>query len=352
MSNTIFEKIDNLNPLLNIVALKRAANILKNEGLVAFPTETVYGLGANALNENAIKKIYIAKGRPSDNPLIVHIANKDDIYPLINDVPKVALLLMDKFWPGALTIVLKKSSLIPNITSGGLDTVAIRMPDNKIALALIKECGFPLAAPSANTSTKPSPTNANHVYKDLNGKIDMIIDGGNCDFGIESTVVEVLDNKVTILRPGNITKEMLESVVENVSIDKAILTNNSNMIAKAPGMKYKHYAPLGDVFIIDGNIDNIISHILKYLKTDKENNLKSIVIASNETINNYSSFTALNVGSRKDLDEIAKNIFNILRECDNLNVEKIYIESFAEKGVGLAIMNRLKKAAGYKIINV
>ncbi|WP_408647047.1 Sua5 family C-terminal domain-containing protein [[Clostridium] colinum] len=145
---------------------------------------------------------------------------------------------------------------------------------------------------------------------------------------------------------------MLESVVENVSIDKAILTNNSNMIAKAPGMKYKHYAPLGDVFIIDGNIDNIISHILKYLKTDKENNLKSIVIASNETINNYSSFTALNVGSRKDLDEIAKNIFNILRECDNLNVEKIYIESFAEKGVGLAIMNRLKKAAGYKIINV
>ncbi len=352
MSNTIFEKIDSLNPLLDIVALKKAANILKNDGLVAFPTETVYGLGANALKEEAVKKIYIAKGRPSDNPLIVHIAKKDDIYPLVDSVPKNALILMDKFWPGTLTIILKKSSIIPKTTSGGLDTVAIRMPKNNIALALIKECGFPLAAPSANTSTKPSPTLASHVYKDLNGKIDMIIDGGSCNFGIESTVVEVLDNKVTILRPGSITKEMLEKFVDNVVIDSSILSTNVNLLPKSPGMKYKHYAPLGDVFIINGNIDNIVSYILDSLKNDKINNIKSLVIASDETIDNYSSFDVLNIGSRKNIEIIAKNLFNTLRECDNLNMQKIYIESFSEEGVGLAVMNRLKKASDYKIIEV
>ena len=352
MSNTIFEKIDSLNPLLNIVALKKAANILKNDGLVAFPTETVYGLGANALKEEAVKKIYIAKGRPSDNPLIVHIAKKDDIYPLVDSVPKNALILMDKFWPGALTIIFKKSSIIPKTTSGGLDTVAIRMPKNNIALALIKECGFPLAAPSANTSTKPSPTLASHVYKDLNGKIDMIIDGGSCNFGIESTVVEVLDDKVTILRPGSITKEMLEKFVDNVVIDSSILSTNVNLLPKSPGMKYKHYAPLGDVFIINGNIDNIVSYILDSLKNDKINNIKSLVIASDETIDNYSSFDVLNIGSRKNIEIIAKNLFNTLRECDNLNMQKIYIESFSEEGVGLAVMNRLKKASDYKIIEV
>ena len=352
MSNTIFEKIDSLNPLLNIVALKKAANILKNDGLVAFPTETVYGLGANALKEEAVKKIYIAKGRPSDNPLIVHIAKKDDIYPLVDSVPKNALILMDKFWPGALTIIFKKSSIIPKTTSGGLDTVAIRMPKNNIALALIKECGFPLAAPSANTSTKPSPTLASHVYKDLNGKIDIVIDGGSCNFGIESTVVEVLDDKVTILRPGSITKEMLEKFVDNVVIDSSILSTNVNLLPKSPGMKYKHYAPLGDVFIINGNIDNIVSYILDSLKNDKINNIKSLVIASDETIDNYSSFDVLNIGSRKNIEIIAKNLFNTLRECDNLNMQKIYIESFSEEGVGLAVMNRLKKASDYKIIEV
>lgn len=352
MFDTIFEKVDSLNPLLNIVALKKAANILKNDGLVAFPTETVYGLGANALKEDAVKKIYVAKGRPSDNPLIVHISKKEDIYPLVDSVPKNALILMDKFWPGALTIVLKKSSIIPHTTSGGLDTVAIRMPKNNISLALIEECGFPLAAPSANTSTKPSPTLASHVYNDLNGKIDMIIDGGSCDFGIESTVVEVLDDKVTILRPGSITKEMLSAVVDNVIIDEAILTNNTSLSPKSPGMKYKHYAPFGDVFIIDGNTDKIVSYIIDCLKNDKINNIKSVVIASDETIKNYSSFDAINIGSRNNIETIAKNLFKTLRECDTLNMEKIYIESFLEEGVGLAVMNRLKKASSYKIIKV
>lgn len=352
LNNTIFEKIDSLNPNKDIVALKKAANILKNDGLVAFPTETVYGLGANALKDDAVKKIYIAKGRPSDNPLIVHIADKNDIYPLVDSVPQNALILIENFWPGALTIIFKKSSIIPQTTSGGLDTVAIRMPNNNIALALIRQCGFPLAAPSANTSTKPSPTLASHVYNDLNNKIDMIIDGGKCDFGIESTVVEVLEDSVNILRPGSITKEMLQSVVKNVTIDKAILNNNLNMLPKSPGMKYKHYAPFGDIFIIDGNINNTICYISNCLKEDKKNNINSIVIASDETIKNYSSFNTLNIGSRKDLHMIAKNLFNLLRECDTLNIQKIYIESFLEEGVGFAIMNRLKKAANYKIVKV
>ena len=350
--DTILEKVDKLNPYLNIVALKKAANILKNNNLVAFPTETVYGLGANALEEDAVRKIYIAKGRPSDNPLIVHIADKNDIYNLVDDVPETALILMENFWPGALTIVLKKSPIIPKTTSGGLDTVAIRMPSNKIALALIKECGFPLAAPSANTSTKPSPTLASHVYNDLNGKIDMIIDGGSCDLGLESTVVQVVNDKVIILRPGSITKEMLEKFVKNVSIDKALLDNKSDAIAKAPGMKYKHYAPAGEVFLIDGNINNVTSYIIDALQNDRFNNIKSIVIASDETIKNYASFDAINIGSRNNLDVIAKNMFNALRKCDSLNADKIYIESFLEEGIGFAIMNRLKKAASYKIIRV
>ena len=352
MYDTIFEKVNIFNIHSDIAVLKKAANILKEDGLVAFPTETVYGLGANALKEEAVKKIYVAKGRPSDNPLIVHIADKNDIYKLADNIPKEAIYLIEKFWPGALTIILKKKNIVPSITSGGLESVAIRMPNNNIALALIKECGFPLAAPSANTSTKPSPTLANHVYKDLNGKIDMIIDGGSCDFGIESTVVEVLEDKVNILRPGSITKEMLETVVKKVTIDKALLDNENNILAKAPGMKYKHYAPLGDVFIIDGSFDNMKKYIIDEMTKDKLSNIKSIAIVTDETINNYLSFDVLNLGSRKNLDIIAKNIFNILRECDNLNISKIYIEAFEENGVGFAIMNRLKKAAKYKIIKV
>lgn len=349
---TVLEKIDELNPRNNLVALKKAANILKNNGLVAFPTETVYGLGANALEETAIKKIYIAKGRPSDNPLIVHISSIEEIYPLIDLMPEKALFLAKKFWPGPLTIVLKKSDLIPSITSGGLNTVAIRIPKNNIARALIKECKFPIAAPSANISTKPSPTMACHVYSDLNGKIDMIIDGGPCHFGIESTVIEVLEDKVTILRPGSITKEMLESIVSNVEIDKPILEENLTTLPRSPGMKYKHYAPKGDIFIIDGNTNNVKNYILSSLKNDKIYNINSIAIISAEMMPFYKNFNTLNIGSIKNQQSIAKNIFLVLRKCDSLNMEKIYIEAFSEKGIGLAIMNRLKKASGYNIIKL
>lgn len=350
--NTILQKIDKNNPQNNIVVLKKAANILKNNGLVAFPTETVYGLGANALNEECVKKIYLAKGRPSDNPLIVHISEIEEVYKLALNIPKQAINLMEKFWPGALTIVLKKADTIPNATAGGLDTVAIRLPNNNIARALIKECGFPIAAPSANISGKPSPTTASHVFNDLNGKIDMVLDGGNCEFGLESTVIEVLENKVTILRPGNITKEMLEEVCQNVFIDKAILEKDLKVLPKSPGMKYKHYSPKGEITIINGNSEEISKKILSFLSQDNEN---SIAILSQEIIENYKEFQkykTLNIGSKKNKEEIAKNLFAILRECDNLNIKKIYIESFDEDGIGFAIMNRLKKASGYNIINV
>ena len=348
---TIFEKINTNDKYFNLAVLKKAANILREDGLVSFPTETVYGLGANALREEAVKKIYLAKGRPSDNPLIVHIADKGDIYKFSENVPKEAISLIEKFWPGALTIILKKKNIIPNITSGGLDNVALRMPNNHIALNLIKECGFPLAAPSANTSTKPSPTLASHVYKDLNGKIDMIIDGGKCNFGIESTVVEINDNNVNILRPGSITKKMLETVVKNVTIDKSLLNNNTELI-KCPGMKYKHYAPKGDVFIVDGSFDNMKNYILNQLNRDEQNDIKSIAIVTDETISSYKDTNVLNLGSRADFNIIAKNIFSSLRECDNLNIDKIYIEAFEEEDIGFAIMNRLKKAAKYNIIKV
>lgn len=347
----------NLNTLTkNEVALKlkEAADILKCDGLVAFPTETVYGLGANAFSEKAIKKIFIAKNRPCDNPLIVHIGNKEDVYNLAIDVPPLAISIMDKFWPNALTIVLKKKNIISSSASGGLDTVAIRMPKNEIARSLINFCGFPVAAPSANTSTKPSPTLAKYVYEDLSGKIDMILDGGACSLGIESTVIEVSNDSITILRPGSITKNMLKEVCENVILDKFLLTNtmNSKVEPKSPGMKYKHYAPNANITLVCGCSNKISAYITKCLIDDKKNNIKSIVVAPSEHIHNYANFTLLDIGSIKNLDEIARNLFTILRKCDEIFASKVYIEGFLECEIGLAIMNRLKKASGYTIINV
>ncbi len=298
--NTIVEKIDKNNPENNLVALKRATNILKNNGLVAFPTETVYGLGANALKNECVEKIYLAKGRPSDNPLIVHISKLEDVYKLAKNVPKLAIDIMKKFWPGALTIILEKNEIVPEKTSGGLNTVAIRMPSNKIALALIEKAGFPIAAPSANISGKPSPTNASHVFKDLNSKIDMILDGGDCDFGLESTIIEILENKINILRPGNITKEMLAEVSENIFIDSSILEDNKTNIAKCPGMKYKHYAPKGNITIFKGDMKNICEKMLDLL--EKEEN-EALAIVFSENIKDYPQFSkykTLNIGSIKN----------------------------------------------------
>ncbi|ROR25701.1 L-threonylcarbamoyladenylate synthase [Mobilisporobacter senegalensis] len=347
--NTEIIKIDKVK--FETKELEEAINILRRGGLVAFPTETVYGLGANALNEEAARKIYAAKGRPSDNPLIIHIADKDALNELASEIPKVAENLVEAFWPGPLTIIFKKSDKVPMSTTGGLDTVAIRMPEEPISLALIKESGVYIAAPSANTSGRPSPTKAEHVMDDLNGKIDMIIDGGPVGIGLESTIVDVTSDIPTILRPGFITKDMLETVIGEVEIDQAILDSESDIKPKAPGMKYKHYAPKGDITIFEGNLEDVISQINKKAKENVLNGIKVGIIATDETVHSYNYGIIKSIGTRKDNTSIARSMFALLREFDDLEVEYIYTESFRDAGLGQAIMNRLLKAAGHHVIN-
>lgn len=352
---TFFEKVNQDNPAENQEVFDRAAHIIQNGGLVAFPTETVYGLGANALNPLAVKKIYQAKGRPSDNPLIVHISDISELEPLVKNISPKAKALMDNFWPGPLTIIFEKSDLIPKETSGGLDTVAIRFPQDKVAQFLIKASKRPIAAPSANSSGKPSPTHASHVAFDLDGKIDMIIDGGHCNFGLESTIVDVTSETPYLLRPGSITLSMLESVIGEVKVDKAVLSKlNEGEKPKAPGMKYKHYSPSADVVIIKGELDNITKEIKRLTQKSNEEGKRVCIIATKQTEQAYKGLAAelLIIGDRNKPETIAANLFKMLRKCDFLNMDKVYVEAFDESEVGLAIMNRLKKAAGYNIVNV
>ncbi|WP_167957715.1 L-threonylcarbamoyladenylate synthase [Anaerosporobacter faecicola] len=334
--------------------LREAATILKEEGLVAFPTETVYGLGGDALDFEAAKKIYAAKGRPSDNPLIVHIADVDSLEVLAKEVPEKAYILAKHFWPGPLTMIMKKSEVVPNGTTGGLDTVAIRMPNNKIALQLIRESGVYIAAPSANTSGRPSPTKAEHVVEDLSGKIDMILDGGPVGIGLESTILDLTGEIPTILRPGYITKEMLEEVIGPVTIDKAILSKNidPNVKPKAPGMKYKHYAPKADLTIVEGPVNAVVREINALAKKQREQGKCVGIIATDETYAKYQADVVKTIGSREDEEQIARGLYGILRDFDELKVDVIYSEGFAESNLGQAIMNRLLKAAGYQVVEV
>lgn len=349
--NTILRKTDSNN--INMEVIREAGEIIKRGGLVAFPTETVYGLGANALDEDASAKIYAAKGRPSDNPLIVHIAEIEDLDKIVTEIPQKAKLLADKFWPGPLTMIFSKSDMVPLGTTGGLNTVAVRMPDHGLALELIKASGGYVAAPSANTSGRPSPTKASHVAEDMNGKIDMIIDGGMVGIGIESTIVDVSTETPMILRPGYINKEMLEEVIGEVLVDKTLLEGvDTKEKPKAPGMKYKHYAPKADLTIIEGNQNDVIDLINKLTAEKIESNHKVGIIATDETIDRYQSGQTKSIGSRGDEQSISHNLYNILREFDDTNVEIIYSESFSNEKMGVAIMNRLLKAAGHKIIRI
>lgn len=334
--------------------LREAESILQSGGLVAFPTETVYGLGANALDENAARKIYEAKGRPSDNPLIIHIARREDMRTLCRDIPEQADRLAEVFWPGPLTIILKKKECVPYQTTGGLDTVAIRLPANAIARNLINGSGVFIAAPSANLSGKPSTTTAEHVIKDLSGKIDMIIDGGKATLGLESTIIDLSGDKPMILRPGCITKTMLESVIGKIDYDPAILTKNpdKNLIPKAPGMKYRHYAPEGSLTIYEGEINLVVREINLRAKKNAKNGNSVGVIATDETKALYKYGTVKTIGSRKDEASIAAGLYGILREFDELHTQFIYSESFADNTLGQAIMNRLLKAAGYQVVKV
>ncbi|MDO5519177.1 MAG: L-threonylcarbamoyladenylate synthase [bacterium] len=338
----------------DIKELKEAADIIKDGGLVAFPTETVYGLGADGLKEEAAKKIYAAKGRPSDNPLILHIADVSALEELSTKVPKSAYDLAEKFWPGPLTMILNKSGKVPYGTTGGLETVAVRMPNDEVALALIKMSGAYIAAPSANTSGRPSPTTAKHVMDDLSGKIDMVLDGGQVGIGIESTIVDLTGEYPTILRPGYITKSMLEEVVGEVRLDAAILKENKdkNLKPKAPGMKYKHYAPKGDLTIFEGNMEHIIAKINELAAENIANGQKVGIIATTETSDQYKHGIVKTVGTRADELTVAHGLYAVLREFDDLGVNLIYAESFEEYELGQAIMNRLLKAAGYDVVHI
>lgn len=335
-------------------AYEEAALCLKRGGLVAFPTETVYGLGGNALEEEAAKKIYAAKGRPSDNPLIIHIAEVSALKELAREIPEVAIRLAERFWPGPLTMILPKSEKVPLGTTGGLDTVAIRMPDHPVALQLIRTSGLYLAAPSANTSGRPSPTLAEHVAEDLSGRIDMILDGGMVKVGLESTIVDLTEEIPVILRPGCITKEMLEQVVGQVKIDPAILSAQGmiNAKPKAPGMKYKHYAPKAELTIFKGKQETVVKYIQKQAEKMEKEGLNIGILATEETKSDYTKGIVRVIGSRREEGSIARGLFACLREFDHLQVDVILAESFEEDAMGEAIMNRMNKAAGYSIVEV
>lgn len=332
-------------------ALSSAASVIRSGGLVAFPTETVYGLGGDAKNPESSHKIYEAKGRPSDNPLIVHIAEYSQVEQIASEVPEEVKALSDAFWPGPLTIILNKNETIPKETTGGLDTVAIRMPKDNIARELILKSGCMIAAPSANVSGRPSPTTANHVYNDLNGKIDAIIDGGQAIIGLESTIVDLTGDVATILRPGAITKEMLEGVLGKVIIDPGLSVDNPEVKPKAPGMRYKHYAPKAELVVVEGNKKNVIEYINNESKNQKD--LGKIVgaIVTSENVNEIKSDIVKTIGDSNNEEEIAHNLYGILREFDDTDVDLIYSEGFDESGIGQAIMNRLLRAAGHKVVN-
>ena len=344
---TLISKIDEKN--IDKKEIRKQAEILKEGKTVIFPTETVYGLGANALDEEAVSKIYEAKGRPSDNPLIVHIYDKKQVEDLVEKVNEKAKVVMDNFWPGPITIILKKKDIVPMRTSGGLDTVAIRMPSNPIAKALLKEVKLPIAAPSANISGRPSPTRGKHVYEEMNNRVDGIILGGDCSFGLESTVLDLTNDTPVILRPGSITKEDLEKVIGQVSIDPALENKEDNIKAKAPGMKYKHYSPNADVFIVSGNTEKVVNKVNEMASENLEKGLKTVVICLAENEYKYNCDTMV-LGH--NLEEVAANLFNVLITADEKKYDVVYSEEFSNCGVGRAIMNRLMKSAGYKIIKV
>ncbi len=333
-------------------ALHLPAEIIRKGGLVAFPTETVYGLGANAFDPEASARIYAAKGRPSDNPLIVHIAEVSQLSLVTDTVPAKALRLAEAFWPGPLTMILPRKETVPKTTTGGLDTVAVRLPSHPVARALIKESGCLIAAPSANLSGRPSPTTAAHVREDMDGRIDCIVDGGPVSIGLESTIVDLTEDQPMILRPGYITKEALLSVLSGVDYDPNLSAETASGPPKAPGMRYRHYAPKGQMWVVEGPTEAVIAEIISRTAADEAAGLRTGVLATEETADRYPTGHVIPVGARSDEESIARQLFGALREMDAAGVDHIYSESFDTPRMGQAIMNRLLKAAGHQVITL
>jgi L-threonylcarbamoyladenylate synthase len=352
MKRTIVIVVNARQPEMDRIRI--AAEVIRKGGIVAFPTETVYGLGADALNPEAVMKIFVAKERPPDNPIIVHVANKEDVYKLARKVPRAAGKLMTEFWPGPLTLVLKRSRVVPDITVVGLDTIAIRMPDSRVALALIAESKVPIAAPSANLAGRPSPTTAKHVMDDLEGRIDAILDAGPTKIGVESTVLDMTTHLPQILRPGGTPLEKLESLLGRVKIHPVAMANKKIRViqARSPGMKHKHYAPNAEVVVVEGKHDAVTEKVQGLANLYMEKGKKVGIMATDESRCAYNADVVKSMGSRKDLTTVAKNLFGLLREFDDEKVDIIIAEGITLKGLGLAVMNRLRKAADFNIVKV
>ncbi len=349
--NTIYETVDPAD--IDMTVIRKAGDIVSDGGLVAFPTETVYGLGGDALNPESSRKIYEAKGRPSDNPLIVHIAEFDSIYDIAADVPLEAKLLADKFWPGPLTMIFGRKPSVPLETTGGLDTVAVRFPSHPVAREFIKASGGFVAAPSANISGRPSPTSGRHVMEDMDGRIEMIIDSGECSIGLESTIIDLTSGVPMILRPGYVSERMLKSVLGEVAKDPAVFgTAVSGQPPRAPGMKYRHYAPRGVMTIVSGDADDVISYIRG--KIDSRTGGERIgVLACSQDVPGYEGADiVVDMGRTDNEIETASRLYDALRRCDGENIDVIYSEEFDTPELGMAIMNRLIRAAGHNIIKV
>lgn len=336
----------------NRKTLQEAGDILKRGGLVAFPTETVYGLGADALNEEAAKKIYAAKGRPSDNPLIVHITNMAALGKIVSQIPDAARKVAEAYWPGPLTMIFEKTKIVPYGTTGGLETVAVRMPSHPAARAVIDAGGGYIAAPSANTSGRPSPTRAEHVAEDLDGRIEMIVDGGPVEIGVESTILDMTVTPPMILRPGAVTREMLEELIGEVAVDQTLLKADSRTAPKAPGMKYRHYAPKANLVVVEGEVEKVTAWIRETAATKQQEGKRVGIIATEETKESYPDGDVKVAGTRADEATIASSLYGILREFDGDGVDEIYSEAFASGGIGAAVMNRLLKAAGHQVIRI
>jgi len=350
VKGTLWLKVNSEKPEIDKIQI--AANAIKSGGLVAFPTETVYGLGADALNPKAVEKIFAAKMRPPDNPMIVHISKKEDVYKLAREVPSAAEKLMTQFWPGPLTLILKRSNLVPDITVAGLDTIAIRMPSNKVAHALIRESSVPIAAPSANLAGKPSPTTAQHVLDDLAGRIDIVLDAGPAKIGVESTVVDMTTPIPQILRPGGTPHEQLKSALGKVELHPSVTANKKMRVteARSPGMKHRHYAPKAEMIVVEGEFNKIVKRVQGLATSYMTKEIRVGILCTDESQSKYNADVVKSLGSRVDASTIAKNLFRLLREFDEEKVDVIIAEGIVPEGLGLAVTNRLRRAANFNII--